>query len=70
MAAPGIVKRFGSSVTELLGDAQLPMRVLLRCSVDGKMQSDTQQVGRHVRSGCMWLRTDCMTCEAAYAGSM
>jgi hypothetical protein len=37
--APGI-----GSIAKLLGGAQMPLMVLLRCSVDGKLQPGTQQV--------------------------
>jgi hypothetical protein len=49
-----LVKRLDGSIAELLGDAQMPLKVLLRCSVDGEMQPGTQQVRGHATCrGCM-----------------
>jgi hypothetical protein len=65
-SAPGIVLRFGSSVTELLGDAQLPLEVQLQCSLNDTMQPGAQQVGEalsfmhlHAICGCMHAICGC-----------
>jgi uncharacterized protein (DUF2237 family) len=41
------VKRLEGGIAELLGDAQMPLTVLLRASIEGQLQAGTQQVGVH-----------------------
>jgi hypothetical protein len=40
-----VVKQLDGSIAELLGDVQMPYKVMVRCSVNEEMQPGTQQVG-------------------------
>ena len=64
-APKGVVKRLDGSIAELLGDAQMPLTVLLRCSVNGELQPGTQQVRVHaiMQSLCGCMRSVKAACE-------